>query len=148
MSEKQNARLYLDNAVTPLLRPLLLKAVAERPADLPRWLAAQALALFRAAAQNPGEVSKWLAAQLREKAPLTNNPASEIVVQGNETVLEALRAKHSEEIAVLKQEHTEEMVQITKEPPTFTMKIFDLLRRVQTKRYPKPAPVLDLGLGF
>ena len=48
MSEKQNARLYLDNAVTPLLRPLLLKAVAERPTDLPRWLAEQALALKEA----------------------------------------------------------------------------------------------------
>ena len=68
MSEKQNARLYLDNAVTPLLRPLLLKAAAERPADLPRWLVEQALALFRAAAQNPGEVSKWLAAGSRQQS--------------------------------------------------------------------------------
>ena len=30
---------------TPLLRPLLVKAAAERPTDLPRWLAEQALAM-------------------------------------------------------------------------------------------------------
>ena len=80
MSEKQNARLYLDNAVTPLLRPLLLKAAAERPADLPRWLAEQALELFRAAAQNPAEVSKWLGSQSRQKALLKNNPGSIVVL--------------------------------------------------------------------
>ena len=96
MSEKQNARLYLDNAVTPLLRPLLLKAAAERPTDLPRWLAEQALALFRAAAQNPGEVSKWLAAQLREKAPLTNHPASAIEVKENETACDGSRRSSCE----------------------------------------------------
>ena len=124
MSEKQNARLYLDNAVTPLLRPLLVKAAAERPTNLPRWLAEQALELFRTAAQSPSEVSKWLAAQMREKAPPRKNPARKIVVKENETALAALHAKYSkeirllrDEIAALKQEHKKDLVQITRRSP-------------------------------
>ena len=97
--------------------------------------------LFRTAAQRPSEVSKWLTAQLAETAPLRNNPARKIVVKENETALDALHAKYGEEIqllrdeiAALKQEHREELVQITREPSAFSMKIFDLLRRVQTKQ--------------
>ena len=134
---KVPARVYLDNAVTPMLRPLLLKAIAERPTDLPRWLAEQALALFRTAAQNPGEVSKWLAAQLKQNAPGKNAPASKIVLTDSETALAALRAQHSEEIAALEQEHREELVQITREPSMFSLKVYELLRRVQTKQQPK-----------
>ena len=82
-----------------------------------------------------------MTAQMREKAPVRNNPARQIVVKENEIALADLHAKYSKEIrllrdemAALKQEHKKELVQITREPSAFSMKIFDLLRRVQTKQ--------------
>ena len=101
---------------------------AERPEDLPKWFAEQALDLFCTSARSPTAFATWMHTQFKQKVPLPqeDHSAHQIVAKENEQ----LRDK----IVALKRAHAQDMMLITREPSSFSVDIFELLRRVQTKQ--------------